>query len=164
MPVPQRHQAEPQHRPGEKCLELQGRLRRRRRRDRVGEAGRRRQLQPRAGVAETRLSSVRHYERNPAAENLHGAQTAATVSDERGRSKTAGCCGRLLSRNTEADAGSAAVSPQARPAIGGDAGALPVGLFQPLAELPSAGQEPRRGCPPTRAFGGAGHLSGEERA
>jgi len=40
VPVPRRPEPEPEYRPGEECLELQGRLRRGRRRNPVGDAGR----------------------------------------------------------------------------------------------------------------------------
>ena len=49
-------------------------------------------------------------------------------------------------------AGGAAVSGEARPAIGGDGRALPAGLRQPHARLPSAGIEPRS---PARSYADA---------
>ena len=49
---------EPEHRPGEKRVELQGRLRRGRRRDPVGDAGRGGELPSCAGDAEEGLCSL----------------------------------------------------------------------------------------------------------
>ena len=54
--------------PVEKCLGLQGRVRRRRRRHQVGDAGRRHQLHARDGTAEAELSSFRDQHRRAAAE------------------------------------------------------------------------------------------------
>ena len=145
-PFHQDTKSQPQHRSGEKRLALQRCVRRRRRRDRVGEAGRGHQLYARGGTAEAELSSLRRQHSRTAAQNLDRAQAPAVVPDERGRSKTAEHRGGLLPPNAEAVARAAAVSHQARPEIGGDGGALPAGLFQSLAQLPSAGQEPRRRC------------------
>jgi hypothetical protein len=117
--LPPGPKSQPQHRSRAKRLALQRRVRGRRRRDRVGDAGRGHQLHARGGTAEAELSAFRDQRSRTAAKNLDRAETAAVVPGERGRSKTAGHRGGLLPPDAEADAGSATVPHPARPEIFG---------------------------------------------
>ena len=140
VPVPRRPQSQPEHRPGEKCVELQRRLRRGRRCVPVGDAGRGGELPSRAGAAAERLRSIG----GAGGEDRHRAEAAAVDRRHGGRQKATANRSGLLPSDAERCAGGAAVSHQARPSIRGDHRPFQAGLCQPFAVPASAGVEPRR--------------------
>ena len=140
VPVPRRPESQPEYRPGEKRVELQGRLRRGRRRFSVGDAGRGSELPSCAGVVEAGLCAIG----GAGGEDRHGAEAAAADRRHGGRQKAVGNGGGLLQPDAERLAGGAAVSGQARPRILGNHRPFQAGLRQPLAVSASAGVEPRR--------------------
>ena len=90
-------------------------------------------------------SSFSRLSRSEAAEKVSTVPKLPAPAEPRGRRRRVALEGlALLSRDAEADAGGAAVSRQARPAILGDGGAVPAGLRQSHARIPSAGIEPQR--------------------
>ena len=137
------HNPEPEYRPGEECVELQGRLRRGRRRDPVGDAGRGSELPSCAGVVEEGSFSI-SCRADSAGEAEHGAE-AARAGDGGGRGPGAAAEDRgLLSGGVQAVAGGAAVSGEPGVEVFGDGRAIPSWLRQPDAGAAPAGEEPRR--------------------
>ena len=145
VPVPQGHQSESEHRPGEKRLAVQRRVRRRRFVIRWVMRGRGRQRAPCAGDAVPGLSSFRCQRHGTAAAKIHDGETAAAHRAYGQRQAIAGSRGGALSRDAEELARGAAVSRKTRPAIVGDGRAVPSGLCQSHAGLPHAREEPQRG-------------------
>src|ERR1700728_217029 len=121
---------------------MQGRLRRRWRRDLVGDACRGRELQSRGGYADARLLSYRARHRTAAAKT-HDGETAAAHRAYGQRQAIAGSRGGALSRDAEELARGAAVSRETRPAISGDGRAVPFGLCQSHTGLPDTREDPQ---------------------
>ena len=124
-------------------MELQGRLRRRRRRNPVGDAGRGRELPSCAGAVEER-SFFLSCRTDPAHQDQHGSEAAATDRRHSRRQKAAGNGGGLLPPDAQRLAGGAAVPGQARSSIRGDHRPVQAGLRQPHTVPASAGVQPRR--------------------
>ena len=90
VPVPRRPQPQPEHRPGEECVALQGRVRRGRRRDPVGDAGRGRELPSCAGVAES--ETILPLAAGPISREDQRTVREAAAADRRHRRTTRSCC------------------------------------------------------------------------
>ena len=88
--------SQPEHRPGEERVELQGRLRRGRRRNPVGDAGRGSELPSRAGAAAEGASTLPSC--GAGGEESHGAEAAAADRRHSGRQEAARNRGGLLPR------------------------------------------------------------------
>ena len=121
------------------CL---GACRARRNRDRLGHAGRRRQLPPCGRTAARRPAAGELQHAARCRKRSTVPKLPAPVERRCRRSHVAVAGGELLPGESEAESRSAAVSGASRPEIGGDDRALPAGLCQSHARLSFAGIEP----------------------
>ena len=157
--LPRRPLAESGDQPEEKSVELSGSVPLRGRRDRVGDAGGRRELPSRGGTAARRSFSFSCV--FPSGEKFFGAKVARAGEPRCGRPSALVAGGELLPRDAEGDAGGAEVSGIARAEILGDDRALPDGLREPHAGLPAAGEKPCGRSGTARASRKGGHPARE---